>query len=99
MRKIASLNVFGMFLKMSVHYPDASRIQCVAEGKMSLQINIMQTHAQVSPPLTFPCYHDDKMATYERKLPQVCTSHGYATSMQHHKMSQLCASHGTKAAS
>ena len=57
------------------------------KDETSLQINIMQNHAKVSPSLTFPCCHDDKMATYKRKLPQVCTSHGNATSMQHHKMS------------
>ena len=66
---------------------------------MPLQINIMQSRAQVSPALTFPSCHDDKMATYERKLPQVCTSHDNATSMQHHKMSQLCVAHGNNAAS
>ena len=53
----------------------------------------------VSPPLTFPCCHDDKMATYDRKLQQVCTSHGNATSMQHHKMLQLCESYDNDAAS
>ena len=58
MREIASKNIFEVFLKMLVHYPDGNSQHSARcrKDKMSLQIYIMQLHSQVSLSLTFHAF-------------------------------------------